>query len=223
MCLPGRENRINEPHIESAECLLVEIARASESLPKLPLVLLGHSMGAGLAFAFAVDRKANSEPLPLHLFVSGSPAPPSFARAGQCEVDDATLAHIARSQWDGLPESVCHDPEVLALALATLRADLRLLSTIEHCANATVHCPITALGGADDASVARAMLEGWRARTHAAFDLEMFPGRHMFITTAGREVAECVVRRIWAQANPGINPISDGSVQQQAPGSTNST
>jgi medium-chain acyl-[acyl-carrier-protein] hydrolase len=186
--LPGREERLFEQPFDRLQPLVA--AAADELLPFLPnrYVLFGHSMGALVSYELAQALRDRGAPLPLHLFVSGAPAP---HRAGESEPiyalpEDQFLAALAR--YGGLPEEVLRSRELLNLLLPRLRADLAVTGTYTYTARPPLDCPITAFGGSDDPAVPRDTLEAWGEHTLGAFEAELFPGGHFFVNAIARHV-----------------------------------
>lgn len=192
--LPGREERLFEPTFDRMQPLVD--AAATALLPFLPIryVLFGHSMGALVAYELAQTLRDRGAPLPLHLFVSGAPAP---HRAEELEPiyglpEEQFLAALTR--YGGLPDEVLRSRELLDLLLPRLRADLAVTGTYTYTARPPLTCPITAFGGDADPNVPRDTVDAWREHTLGAFDSELFPGGHFFVSA----VAPHVVARIAA-------------------------
>jgi medium-chain acyl-[acyl-carrier-protein] hydrolase len=192
--LPGREERLFERPFERLQPLVE--AAAAELLPVLSsrYVLFGHSMGALVCYELAQVLRDRGAPPPLHLFVSGAPAP---HRAGETEPifdlpEDRFLPALRR--YGGLPDEVLRSRELLDLLLPRLRADLAVTGTYVYTARPPLACPITAFGGDADPSVAADAVKAWREHTLGSFDAEIFPGGHFFVS----DVAGPILARIAA-------------------------
>src|SRR5262249_49939622 len=143
-----------------------------------PFAMFGHSMGGLLAFELArALRKLNVKP-PIHLFVSAFRAPhlPQRTRLKHLLPDDDLIEEIKRA--DGTPQELLDNPEVLALIMARLRADLSAVETYSHLEGEPLKCPITVFGGRDDEDCIQAELEEWSRHTSGKFRLEMMDGHH---------------------------------------------
>lgn len=179
--LPGREGRMGEPLPTSVEAIVSEIDEAIATLPPLPVVLFGHSMGAMIAYEVA-QRMAARGAAPHHLVVAGRVAPQCPLREERVShLDDAAFTEKLR-ELGGTPEAVFDIPELLELLLPIVRADMRLFETYEHDpARPPLPTPVTALSGRDDPWVAIDDADAWRAVTDDRFRLELFDGGHFFL------------------------------------------
>jgi medium-chain acyl-[acyl-carrier-protein] hydrolase len=190
--LPGRENRLKESPARSLGDLVPALAAAIEPELRRPYALFGHSMGALLAFELLRRLEQSGARSPMHFFAASAPAPhlrprrPPLHRLG-----DAALIASLRG-FDGLPGWVIEDPELLALFLPTLRADLEVCDTYRYGAARPLACPITALGGASDRSVPRFELAAWAAHTSAQFTLRLFEGSHFFLAERRDAVLDAI-------------------------------
>lgn len=118
---------------------------------------------------------------PLHLFVSGRPAPQikNSNRITHNLPEPEFIQELIR--LNGTPKEVIEQPEVLKLTLPIVRADFEALETYQYAEGLPLGCPITAFGGEDDKDVSRAYLEAWREQTSSRFKLHMLPGDHFFL------------------------------------------
>jgi medium-chain acyl-[acyl-carrier-protein] hydrolase len=87
-------------------------------------------------------------------------------------------------RFNGTPEAVLENAELMQLLLPTLRADFAVVETYAYTPEQPLDCPITAFGGLDDREVSGDELEAWREQTNASFVLKMFPGDHFFLDSA---------------------------------------
>lgn len=184
--LPGRERRVLEPAFNNLP-LLVETA-APALLPYLdkPFAFFGHSMGAAICFELARHLRQTHNVEPVHLFVSGRPAPQLRMEETKTTYDLPESAFVEElRRLKGTPEEVLQRPELMSFMMPMLRADFELIETYRYLAGPPLDCPITALGGTQDEEVSREDLQAWREQTTSAyFSLHMLPGDHFFLHSA---------------------------------------
>jgi medium-chain acyl-[acyl-carrier-protein] hydrolase len=195
--LPGRENRFAEAPLRSWPTLVDRLAEGVRAELERPFALLGHSMGALLAFELACALQMRLGLVPLHLFVAGRNAPQMpRALAHLAGLDDEKLVEELR-QLNGTPRPVLEDPDLMQLLLPVLKADFALCAAYTHVEREPLRCPITALGGLQDAHADFAGLQAWRDHTSAAFAVRMVSGDHFFLAThrvlVARMVAEDLI------------------------------
>lgn len=178
---PGREGRYTEPLLRDVGALVQDIVRLECSTFERPYALLGHSMGALIAFELARALRAAGGPAPRRLFVSAFRAPhlPEW-RAPLHGLPEALLkAELQRLQ--GTPSEILADPEMMQTLLPALRADLESVERYQHRVEPPLLCPITCLGGVTDDRVGRLELGAWRRHTTNEFRLRLFPGAHFYL------------------------------------------
>jgi medium-chain acyl-[acyl-carrier-protein] hydrolase len=190
--LPGRESRIREPlHHRLAE-LVIEAADGMESLLEPPFAFFGHSLGALLAFELCRTFRREGRPLPERLLVSAH-APPQLAHLRRLlyKLPDQELLQELR-RYDGTPEAVLGNAELVQLLLPVVRADFELLDTYTYAAEPPFEFPISAFAALDDPEVRSQDVESWVKQTLGSFTFRQFPGGHLFLQTAARELVEDV-------------------------------
>lgn len=183
--LPGRESRISEVPLTDLCTLVTEIADAMTPVLDRPYAILGHSMGATIAFELARELRRRNLRLPELLIVAASAAPHQ-QQAGQSMnslSDEAFVAEMNR-RFEGIPSAVLEHRELLQLLLPALRADMTLLENYKHQDESPLAVEILALGGTEDRAVSRTQLADWRRHTSANFSQRMFPGGHFFLFPA---------------------------------------
>ena len=160
--LPGHGKRILEAPFTRLAPLITELHQAL--LPSLtqPFVFFGHSMGALVSFELTRSLRRAQHPVPAHLFVSGqrSPQVPNRDRSVYALPETEFLNELRR--YEGAPEAVLANAELMQLLLPTLRADFAVIETYFYLDEPPLSCPISVLGGLQDWKATPGDLEAWR-------------------------------------------------------------
>ncbi|MBG7697287.1 MULTISPECIES: thioesterase II family protein [Streptomyces] len=177
---PGRHDRHREPPITDLHVLADRIAAALGPADR-PRALLGHSMGASLAYEVAVRLAERGAGEPVALIVSGRRAP-SCAGTGRDRLadDDALVAKVRG--LGGTEAAVLRDADLLELVLPVLRGDYRALARYAPTRGRPLSCPVLALAGEADTEASVEEVGAWRHQTSGAFRLRVFDGGHFFLT-----------------------------------------
>jgi len=162
---------------------------ALATLPAMPTLFFGHSMGSMVAFEAAAQLAATGLPHPRHLFVSARQPPhlretlPSISH-----LPDGAFLHELNQRYAAVPAALLQYPDVLALLVPPLRADIAALEAYQGSPAAALACPITAFGGLDDPTTSSQHLHAWRELTTASFRMKLFDGGHFYLDTQRAEV-----------------------------------
>ncbi|PRP97657.1 Linear gramicidin dehydrogenase LgrE [Enhygromyxa salina] len=183
--LAGREARLRQTPVTSVAEVVEPLADAVAPLlaEGIRLALFGHSLGALLAFEFAREMRRRELPRPEVLVVSGRNAPGLGRTLRLHELDDRELVDEVQRIYGGIPQAILNEPELLALTLPVLRADLTINETHAFSDEPPLELPIHAFGGVDDPHVGRAGLEGWAAFTSARFEWAQSEGDHFYLAS----------------------------------------
>jgi medium-chain acyl-[acyl-carrier-protein] hydrolase len=197
--LPGRGNRFREHALSSVRALVATLHEEMLPLLDRPFAFFGHSMGSILALEVCRSLAAN-DLHPHQLFVSGrrppqvpDPHPPLR------HLSDAAFVGEIDRRYGGIPPEIAAEPDVLALLLPALRADIAALET--HCPEATepLDCPLLAFGGSEDPLTPRAHLNAWRSETRNEFGVRIFPGSHFYLDPCREAVVAEVSKTLAAR------------------------
>ncbi len=190
--LPGRQNRLAESPPEDLISLAETLSDVLQPLFDLPFAIFGHSMGALLGYELARRLRSRAGLSPAHLIVSGSEAPQVPGAGRHLEgVGDDELVERAE-----IPGEIRENPEVLALVLPALRADIMMCARYVYEPGGVLDCPVSALGGHRDPQVPTTSLDKWQIHTTGAFERRVFPGEHLYLLQRPEDVAAVATQRL---------------------------
>ncbi|MEO1592802.1 MAG: alpha/beta fold hydrolase [Cyanobacteria bacterium J06632_22] len=169
--LPGRGKRMLEPAFTDLTALLRALGPELLPYTDIPFACFGHSLGALVAFELGRWLRRTVQLTPAHLWVSA-------ARAPHLKADRPTLHTLPEPEfiaelkrYNGTPDAVLHNAELMALMLPTLRADFTVLETYRHQPNTPLTCPLTGFWGEQEEVVP---YNGFQRRLSGMH----LPGRH---------------------------------------------
>lgn len=181
---PGREARFREAPYTHIAPLVTSMLEGLAPHLNRPFALYGHSVGALVVFEFARAVRAAGLPPPVHLFVSGRPAPQSPATRPQLhELGHPELMH-ALYDLGGTPAAVLRNPGVRDLLLPLIRADFAVNETYRYRWAAPLDLPLTVYQGIDDSRVSIDEAREWEQQSTGPFRVKHIRGDHFFITTS---------------------------------------
>jgi len=189
------------------EDIVAGLAPEVNTLGDRPLVVFGHSMGAQVGFALCRQMEQAGQSRPVLLVASGHEAPHVYRPRGHHQLPDAELVGLL-SSLSGTPAELLANPEVMALLLPTIRADLKVVETYRPVPGEKVSCAIVTYTGAEDdldpQKVAR-----WADLTSGPSGARSFPGGHFYLATC----ADAVISSLVADAGTALSgSVLAGSV-----------
>lgn len=175
--LPGRENRLRDPHYGTYEDLAGPLAEAL--LPHLdrPFGFFGHCGGALPGFALALHLRERGLPEPAALFVSSqvSPHDGPFGRFLGMRDDELAieLAELTRAMG-GEPH-----PALIEMNLGVLRADVDANRAYHLDKPVRLPSVVHTIGWEDDQEIRPERMTGWSEYAEPGrFRAEVLPGEH---------------------------------------------
>lgn len=179
----------------------------TESAAPLPFAVFGHSMGALIAYELTValeDRTAGIERPPEHLFVSGRRPPDELHRAASIHaLPDNEFLDELQVRYGGVPEVVRSEPELLALFLPALRADVQVFETYQPLTDRKVACKIHVYGGDADLRPRPEQLAGWHRVAEREVSVRTFPGDHFYLVNEVAGLADDLSESWVSARRPG--------------------
>ncbi|WP_406492323.1 thioesterase domain-containing protein [Streptomyces sp. NBC_00846] len=202
--LPGRETRLQEVPYDAMDLLVPDLAEAvladlAAGRPGRPFAVYGHSLGATIAFELVREIRRRQGPDPVHLIVSGCPAPGGgWATEGEDDPrmtgasDDEVVALLRRI--GGTPEWMLTDPSVLRLILPPFRADFTVKESYRYRAEPPLTVPVTALAANGDPRGPASGMAEWKRGTTGPSTLHTLSGGH-FAVLAQAEITHRHIER----------------------------
>ncbi|UJP07427.1 MAG: alpha/beta fold hydrolase [Nitrosomonas sp.] len=193
--LPGRGSRLGENPQENYRMLVDILSREIALTVQGSYVLLGHSMGALLAYGIAQQLHQLKARLPDALMVSGcaAPARQDSQRYRKICTEAALIADL--SKQGGTPEEVFNNPELLAMTLDLLRIDYRVCGSFQYIKHDPLPVPIHCFGGRSD-TIGANNLSLWQQEGSRAFTLDWFDGGHFFLRQSEEWFIHVVKKRL---------------------------
>jgi surfactin synthase thioesterase subunit len=185
--LPGRENRIREPHFGSFEQLADALVDYLQPWLDRPFSFFGHCAGALPAYETAVRLAEHGLPVPSRLVVSAQVAPHHCPHDRFLELTDHQLRdELGRfvAGRGGTPNSL-----LLDLTMTVLGEDLDAVRAYSYPAPVTLPSGITVVQWSHDVEVGVDELASWREYSDDVQFVEFDGGHFAFLDAPAALVA----------------------------------
>ncbi len=180
--LPGRHHRRDEETYLDWDPLLDALFDAVVAdLDDRPFALFGHCLGAQLAYGLTVKLAEEGMQGPVLLGVSGwAPRGWFNPTEEQVHMPEAEMVEWIK-KLGSFPASVYDNPEMLALVIPALRADLAVAARYTDSPD-EVPCPVASYGGTSDPLMEDPnAFTSWISRTPRYLGHSEYPGGHFYI------------------------------------------
>jgi medium-chain acyl-[acyl-carrier-protein] hydrolase len=194
--LPGRGSFLREKPFVEMDLLIPDLVRVLEPDLNRPYAFFGHSLGALIAYEIVRILQNRGIHQLIHLFVSGRGAP---------HVPDSNppIYHLPDSQFidkiyqfNGTPQEILANQELMQIFLPILRADFTLNETYKYRPGKLLTCPVTAFGGDRDGRVPYESLQAWKSLTTGRFHSIICPGDHFFLHSEQEQLTRVIIREL---------------------------
>ncbi|MBO0514495.1 thioesterase domain-containing protein [Streptomyces beijiangensis] len=178
--LPGHGTRLREPLVGQWHTLVADLAGTIARQIDGPYAVLGHGLGALLAFEAARTLQLRGTP-PVLLVAAGRNGPAAAPSHRPLHgLPDAqlfsTLRHLGR-----IPDGVLHQSALLQMFLPGLRTDLRLAERYVRSTGPLLSSPVLAVAGRQDKTTDPDGMLAWERETSATCELVFVGGGHFFL------------------------------------------
>lgn len=188
---PGREERLGEAPCTAMEPLLQDLMLGLEALAPVPFVLLGHSMGAAVAFELCLRLQRQGR-APVALLLSSHPPPDEVPQSSIHRSDDMQL-WLEMVRVGGTPPAVLELPDLLRLLTPALRADYQAIESHVFTTGERIRSEVVVCVGDSDPDVPADRAGGWQRFCEREAKLRVFEGGHFYLSAhRGQLIAEAV-------------------------------
>jgi medium-chain acyl-[acyl-carrier-protein] hydrolase len=191
--LPGRGAHFSSPPIASLTQLTARLADALTPLMGAPVVFFGHSNGALISYALAVELRRRGLPSPQRIVLSAKRPPHLDSRDPVHALPTPQFVERLRT-LNGTPPEIMSNPDLLDLFLPALRADFAISETYRHEPCAPLACRAVLVGSENDDDVSLAQLQEWNRYFVDEAPLHVIEGDHFFVHSA-RDALLRILRR----------------------------
>ena len=200
--LPGRENRTNEQPFQCIKSLVETLAQVLYPYLDRPFAFYGHSMGALISFELARQLRKQHRLIPIHLFAAAYYAPHATSPFQKIsDINKSELIDLLPRLLDTPAELLVKKTELIKALLPTIKADLQIVGKHVYLKEEPLDCPISVFGGLKDKEVSYDDLFAWSQHTQSKFDLQMFPGKHLFLLKHRKLVSQTIIEELIIKLN----------------------
>lgn len=201
---PGRLERIIEAPFDDFDSYVESLAVAIAADTGPHFAFFGHSMGALVAFEVARWLGTHTAYAPTRLIVAACAAPSVQTVTipdRYMSLSDDDLLQWVNNRYGSQLVALSEHSELLALAMAAFRDDLKLACSYVYRPAPPLSCPISALFGQDDAIAGPTEMGLWAGETSEQFEISGLNGGHMFVHDSTPAVRQFAWSRLAASQN----------------------
>ncbi|WP_038498925.1 thioesterase II family protein [Janthinobacterium agaricidamnosum] len=203
--LPGRGRSAGAPALQTLNAVRSYLVQLQALLPGRYAVF-GHSMGALLAYCFALDMAQRGQP-PAWLGVSGTDAPccprPAVSQPIYKQGREPILGYL--KTLGGTPDEIFRHRELSDMLVRMAQADFRLVEEyfpLEPSGQLGV--PVSVFAGRQDNLLSAGGQQAWSRLTRAETGFRSFEGGHFYLFDEANQVQRSIADALRVAVGDGV-------------------
>ena len=178
--LSGRGKRIGEPLVYTMDELVEDSWQQIKGHLQTPYVFFGHSLGSTLAYLLVHKAKNDGQPLPLHLFLSGTDGPAVPIITPLRYLFSKTDFKKRLNSYGGISLEILNDKEVFDFFEPIIRADFQAIETWKYTEKPRLTIPTTVITGIEE-DLIEENIQQWQKEFTNTIRFHKMPGNHFFL------------------------------------------
>ncbi|MEX6016696.1 thioesterase II family protein [Providencia vermicola] len=181
---PGHGSRLKEALVNDPEIIIDEITNGIINKCDKKIAVFGHSVGSIIALQVVKQLQKQNHDNPLELIIlSGRPETSMLSRRpkGYHLLPKEEFLKVI-SVYEGIPEELINNPEILDFFLPILRNDFQLNDKLSDVPPISIDIPVMAFYGERDSEIINHdAINKWATYTTEWLGSYTFPGGHFYL------------------------------------------
>lgn len=201
---PGRAVRMLEPPFDNMADLISDLLPHYQRIIDKPYLVFGHSLGGRVAYEISCCCQQLGLRLPNRFIASASRAPHIVKqRPNIYDLPDIQFLDKLRG-FNGTPESVLTNREMMELLLPMLRSDFKI-ADLYLAQPQKLKCPLSVWHGEMDHEISQLDFKSWADCSVFPVEFTSVPGGHLFVDSN--------VQDVLARLNPLLERLGLGLIR----------
>jgi len=178
--LPGRGISRSQKPFTRMDDVVTALLQEINTFEPMPMVFMGHSLGAWIAYELCREMERAGLKLPVHLIISGSL--PIVLKRNPPFVHDMSLLALRDElrELGGTPDAVLDSLELLAVFKESIQADFEIFETHQHRHLSPINMDVSVWAAQDDPRIPIEKSIIWKRFFSGEVNEHCFNGGHMF-------------------------------------------
>ena len=195
--LPGRGIRFGESLLEDARAIADDAWQQVIGWLRPPYAILGHSMGSLLTYLICHKIRMSGLPFPVHVFLSGRPAPITSSTESTEKVYllPKTAFKAKLQAYGGMHQDILNDEDVFSFFEPIIRADFRAAQSWRYSPQPVLDIQATVITGSEEKFTEK-QIQDWQREFAHPIQTVSLPGGHFFLFEQAENFANIILNEL---------------------------
>lgn len=195
LSFPGRGKRIRDPLVYTMEELVEDSWQQLKKNLQPPYILFGHSLGSILAYLLAHKAREEGEPLPLHLFLSGTEGPSVPQKKPYRYLFSKAAFKEKLKSYGGISAEILEDKDAFDFFEPFIRADFQAIETWQYFKKMSLNIPATVVTGTEE-DMTEEEIEQWQKEFSSKVTFDKMKGNHFFLFDNAQQFVQLMQKKL---------------------------